>query len=84
MYNLYFARSLKNNKIYVGITEKEPTLRVTEHNQGSNKWSKNNRPFKLIYHEEYLCKSDALKREKFYKSGIGKKIKKAIVDCLGL
>jgi len=36
MFNLYFAQSLKNNKTYIGITQKEPYIRVDEHNQGSN------------------------------------------------
>jgi len=57
-------------------------LRVTEHNKGGSAWTKNNRPFKLIYFEEYICKRDAVKREIFYKTGIGKKIKKLIVKIM--
>jgi len=83
MYSVYFAKSLRNNKIYVGFTEKDPKDRVKEHNFGSNKWSKENGPLKLIYFENFLCKADAQLREKFYKSGIGKKIKKIIVENLG-
>ena len=79
MFSIYFAKSLKNNKIYVGRTEKSPQIRVEEHNKGSNVWSKQNGPFKLVYFETYFCKVDAVKRELFYKSGIGKRIKKAIV-----
>lgn len=82
MFYVYFAKSLKNNKIYVGYTIKEPLLRVKEHNQGSNSWSKINGPFKLIYYESYFCKTDALLREKFYKTGFGKKIKNLIVKGL--
>jgi len=75
MYFVYFARSLKNNKIYVGSSGKEPKLRVKEHNQSSNQFSKENKPFELIYFEEYVCRADALRREKFYKTGFGRKNK---------
>lgn len=81
---VYFAQSLKSNKIYVGYTSKEPSERVNEHNKGSNNWSKHNGPFKLIYFEKYLCKVDAQNREKFYKMGFGKQVKLAIIKELKL
>jgi putative endonuclease len=84
MFYVYFAKSLKNNKVYVGYTEKLPDDRVHEHNHGSNEWSKNNSPFKLVYFEKYACKQDAIAREAFYKMGFGKKIKKLIIDNLHL
>lgn len=82
MFYIYFAKSLKNGKVYVGFTSKEPKIRVSEHNSGSSKWSKHNRPLKLIYFESYVCEKDARFREVFYKSGIGKKIKKEIVKVM--
>ena len=82
MYYIYFAESLRNGKIYVGFTEKLPNLRVKEHNESSNKWSRNNKPLKLSYYETYSCKEDAVHREDFFKTGIGKKIKKAIVETM--
>jgi len=84
MYSVYFAKSLKNGKTYVGYTEKDPTERIKEHNQGSNKWSKQNGPFTLIYYEKYFCEKDARLREDFYKSGVGKRIKKAIIEEMSL
>ena len=80
MFYVYFIESGKNGKIYVGVTEKDPTTRVNEHNSNSNSWSKNNRPFVLKYFEKYFCKVDALTREKFYKSGFGMQIKKIIIE----
>jgi predicted GIY-YIG superfamily endonuclease len=73
-------KSKKNNKIYVGSTSKLPEIRVNEHNQGSNVWSKNNKPFDLIYYEKYFCQKDVRRRELFYKSGFGKQIKNIIVN----
>lgn len=78
MYFVYFAKSLKNGKVYVGYTQKQPEQRVAEHNSGSSSWSRVNRPLKLIYYEKFVCKDDALSREKFYKSGVGKQVKLAI------
>lgn len=80
MFTVYLAKSLKNNKVYVGVTKKEPDERIKEHNSGSNKWSRANRPLKLIYFETFICKADAKRREKFFKSGVGKKLKKIIVE----
>lgn len=79
MFNVYFAKSAKNGKIYVGSTNKDPNVRIKEHNKGSNKWSSVNGPFNLIYFESYKCKQDAIYREKFYKTGVGKRVKTAIV-----
>ncbi len=79
MYSIYFAKSLKNGKIYVGFTPKHAEERVIEHNLGSNHWSKANKPLKLIYFETYCCEKDARLREKYFKSGIGKRVKYAIV-----
>ena len=82
MFYVYFLKSLKNNKIYVGKTEKDPKIRLTEHNQHSNQWSKDNGPFRLIYYESYHCFKDAGHRELFYKSGFGKQIKQVIIETL--
>jgi len=82
MYYIYFLISIKKNKVYVGFTEKDPKERLKEHNHGSNIFTSQNKPFKLIYYEEYICKSDALKREKFYKTGFGRKIRNAIISLL--
>ncbi|MFH1749456.1 MAG: GIY-YIG nuclease family protein [bacterium] len=80
MYYIYFIQSEKNNKVYVGCTSKHPDVRLKEHNQGSNKFTKSLIPWKLIYYESFQCEKCAKNREKFYKSGIGKKVKKLIVE----
>ena len=80
MYYIYFLKSLKNNKYYIGRTSKLPIVRLSEHNLGSNTWTKHNSPFKLVYFEKYYCLQDGIQREKFYKSGFGKYIKKIIIE----
>ncbi len=82
MYFVYFIKSEKNDKIYIGRTDKEPKVRLEEHNQGSNTWTKQNRSFKLVHYESFLCKEDSIKKEAFYKTGIGSKIKLAICKLM--
>ncbi len=82
MYYTYFLESQKNNKIYVGSTSKLPMERLKEHNSGCNIYTKANRPFRLVYYEEYDCITDARRRELFYKSGFGKQIRDIIVKYM--
>lgn len=79
-YYVYLLKSLKNNKSYIGFTHKKPEERLKEHNSGHNKFTKENRPWKLIYYEIYSCKKCARLREEFYKTGVGKKIKKILLE----
>jgi len=73
-------KSLRNDKVYVGFTSKKPEERVQEHNNSTNQWSKLSKPLKLVYYEKYNCEQDAKHREQFYKTGLGKAIKKLIAD----
>ena len=73
MFYVYVLRSLKNNKRYVGFTAKQPKERLREHNFGTSKWTRANKPFKLVYKEDFVSKTEAIKREKFLKSGQGRK-----------
>ena len=70
---VYVLKSLRNQKRYVGSTRISPQERLKQHNYGCNQWTKENRPFELIYHEEYQTMTEARKREIFLKSGIGRK-----------
>ncbi|PIZ00854.1 excinuclease ABC subunit C [bacterium (Candidatus Howlettbacteria) CG_4_10_14_0_8_um_filter_40_9] len=80
MYYVYILLSIKNNKPYVGYTSKMVKERLDEHNVGTNKWTRNNGPFKLLYYESYYCKKDAIHRENFLKGGVGKKLVKIIKE----
>lgn len=52
---------------------KDILARIERHNQGREKTTRAHRPFKLIYSEELdVERSEARKREKYWKSGIGK------------
>jgi len=80
MYFVYILLSVQNHKTYTGSTDKLPGTRLCEHNAGSNDWTRENGPFKLLYYESYCCKADALHREQFFKSGVGNRLVKLIKD----
>ena len=79
---VYFLKSIKNGKIYTGSTSKNPRIRLEEHNSGSNSFTRNNLPFKLVFYETYLCSDDAKNREKYYKTGFGRKIRDIIIKYI--
>jgi putative endonuclease len=71
-YFVYILQSLKNNSLYVGFTI-NVEKRLKEHNEGKSQSTKPFMPWKLIHYEMYLNKKDALHREKYLKSGWGKR-----------
>ena len=76
MYFVYVLISLKNKRLYKGFTE-DLKQRLDEHNKGiGGRFTKNNRPYKLMFYEAFLSKKDAEKQEKFYKSGYGREVLK--------
>ena len=71
MYTVYAIKSDYRNYIYVGLTSNLAN-RILRHNRGYEKTTKPYRPFRVIYTEEYLTRIQARKREKYFKSGVGK------------
>ena len=68
----YVLLSLKDDKHYIGYTN-DLRKRVEEHNLGKNFSTRLRRPFKLIYYEACLNKDDAINREDYLKSTIGRR-----------
>lgn len=79
MFVVYILKSVKNGKRYTGYTSKDINVRLREHNGGCNKFTRYNRPFMLCYVERYTEKTKAIKREKFLKSGQGRKFLDSII-----
>ena len=76
MYYTYILQSLKNHSwLYKGSTS-DLKRRVEEHNAGKNFSTAPYIPFKLIYYEAYLLKSDAEAREKYLKTSMGMRVLK--------
>ena len=68
----YVIRSKKGNRWYTGTTT-DLRKRLQEHNDGKVVSTKNRGPFELIYYEACLNEQDARVREKYLKSGMGKR-----------
>ena len=62
MFFIYFLKSKKDNKLYIGCTN-DLRKRLKEHNSGLVRATKSRLPLYLVYYEAYLAKQDAYKRE---------------------
>lgn len=71
-YYVYVLQSLKDHGWYTGVTI-NLRKRILAHNIGKSFATKSRRPWKVIYAEASLNQEDALAREKYLKSGMGKK-----------
>jgi putative endonuclease len=71
-YTVYVLYSELYNKHYIGYTS-DIESRLKSHNELATKgYTIKYRPWKIIYTEEYNEKNEAIKREKFLKSGKGR------------
>ena len=71
MYYVYVLQSEKDKLLYIGFTENIES-RLIRHNSGESASTKFRRPLKLIFYEAYAVKSDALRRERYFKTTKGK------------
>lgn len=72
MQYIYLLQSLKDRRWYTGCTD-DLQKRFKQHTDGQVVSTKGRGPFKLIYYEACLDKYDAYAREKYLKSGPGKR-----------
>jgi putative endonuclease len=67
MFYAYILQSEKTNTFYYGhISDLEE--RMGRHNRGKVRYTKSRIPWKLVYSEPFNTKSEAYKRELFFKS----------------
>jgi len=71
-YYVYILRSQKDKSLYIGYTS-NLKKRFKEHNSGKSLATKPFRPYKLIFYEAFLNRIDAKHREKYLKSGYGRR-----------
>jgi len=72
MFYVYVLQSRKSGLWYTGCTN-DLRKRFNQHNKGESTWTKNRVPWDLIYYEACLNEEDARSREKYLKSGMGKR-----------
>jgi putative endonuclease len=77
-YFVYAIKSQDRNYIYVGMTQ-DLEGRLKRHNNGNERTTRPYRPFTLIHNEAFATRAEALKSEKYLKSGVGKEFLKSIL-----
>jgi putative endonuclease len=79
MFFVYVLRSEMSGKHYVGSTS-DVLQRLGQHSHGITKSTKNRGPWKLVYQESLGARSDAMRRERYLKSGRGREELKRILS----
>ncbi len=72
MYYVYVLYSERDAGLYIGYTC-DLRRRLDEHSRGESFSTSYRLPFVLTYDEAYVCKEDALGRERFLKNGSGRR-----------
>ncbi|HEY9166144.1 MAG TPA: GIY-YIG nuclease family protein [Candidatus Kryptonia bacterium] len=67
---------------YTGQTD-DLNRRLSEHNSGITRSTKHGRNWKLLYSEEYETRSEAVWRERFLKSGVGRNYLANVISSFG-
>ena len=70
-YYVYVLRSDKFDRNYTGFTTNIET-RLKQHNSGKTISTRPYKPWRVLFFESYSNKKEALSREKYLKSGIGR------------
>ena len=75
MFYTYVLRSLRDDRLYIGWS-KDLKARILKHNIGKVTSTKCRLPLKLVYYEACLSEEKAIKREKYFKTGFGRRFLK--------
>jgi putative endonuclease len=71
MFHVYVLRSQTTGHLYTGQTE-DMERRLAEHNSNLATATKRRGPWDLIYRETYQTRSEAMRRERYLKTGRGR------------
>ena len=69
---VYILKSTQSGNWYTGCTS-DLRKRISQHNEGKSRYTKDRGPYEVIYYEASLNKTDAFARERYLKSGMGKR-----------
>ena len=77
MYFVYVIKSTVDGRLYKGLTS-DLQKRIYEHNRGKTKTTKAFKPWELVYYEEFSTRDEAREREKYFKTGAGRRFLKSL------
>ena len=72
MHYTYVLKSLKDKKLYIGRSD-DLRRRINEHQRGKVDATKHRMPIELIFYEAFRNKTDAIRRENYFKATKGKR-----------
>ena len=72
MHYTYLIQNSSRPRLYTGVTS-DLRKRLKQHNEGLSTWTKSRGPWKLVYYEARLEQNDARSRERYLKTGMGKR-----------
>ena len=78
-YFVYILQSEVDSSFYIGYTS-NLQQRLAEHNSGKTRYTSRKRPWNIVYFEEFVSKSDALKREKFLKAQRNRQFYRKLIE----
>jgi len=70
-FDVYVLKSERDGIRYVG-SGADCHERLRRHNKGDYRFTKGHKPWKLVYQESYSTRSEAVRRERYLKSGQGR------------
>jgi len=76
MHYIYVLRSIADDGFYIGYSA-NLRKRLRQHSQGDSFATSYRSPWKLIYYDAYLEQAYALGRERYLKSGAGRRFLKS-------
>lgn len=78
MFSAYVIKSIAHNYYYKGHCENLED-RLKQHNSGMTASIRPYMPFKLVYHEDFKTRNEAIVRERYFKTSAGRRyLKKRI------
>ena len=81
-YVVYVLRSRKYEKTYVGQTN-SVDKRLLRHNKGLVQSTKSYCPWEILHTEGFETRAEAMKREQWFKSGVGRNYIKHLIKNIG-
>jgi putative endonuclease len=82
MFHVYVLRSETTGRHYVGYTS-DLTQRLGQHNHGITKSTKDRGPWRMLHDEDFNTRPEAVRRERFLKTGQGREELKRILASAG-
>ncbi len=79
MYFVYVLKSKYFKKSYVGATS-DLERRIKEHNAGRHYYTKKYMPWEFFWYKKFSTQSEALKKEKYLKSSVGRRHLKKLFE----